>query len=598
MNKKGELVTLYSYNINGEMSDFVVSARRYRPQKFDELIGQEHVSSTLQKALTSGQLAHAFLFCGPRGVGKTSCARILAKVINCENPINPYTACDKCSSCKSFNEGTSFNIIEQDAASNNGIENIRALNEQVRFQPQQGKYKIFIIDEVHMLSTGAFNAFLKTLEEPPPYAIFILATTEKHKIIPTILSRCQIFDFKRIQVQGIIKQLEYIVRSEGKSADHEALRIIAQKADGAMRDALSIYDRISSSAGDQISYQKVVKNLNVLDYDYFFKITDAFLAEDLAAVLLTFDEILENGFDGDHFINGLSSHFRDLLVCLDDETIALLEVGNELKSRYKEQALKTSKSFLLSTLHLTNACDIHYKMVKNQRLHVEICLAKIAYIQRKIEVNESTFLSTEKKTSDLSDTKSSVVELKEGGQSHKEEKHEKTSNIPKEIKVEIKGPKPKKSRTAIPSIGNLDDLVNNVAAEESSKAENNKSLNLDDINKIIELYKKEHSSPSMLSILNICIISIIDNRISILVPTQVSKETIYQETALMDKIRKFYHKPNLRIDIEVDREKFPDFEEILNVKPLTPKEKMEKFSLQNPLVNELAKRFKLRPDNE
>lgn len=577
------------------MSDFVVSARRYRPQKFEELIGQEHVSSTLQKALTSGQLAHAFLFCGPRGVGKTSCARILAKVINCENPVNPYTACDVCNSCKSFNDGTSFNIIEQDAASNNGVDNIRALNEQVRFQPQQGKYKIFIIDEVHMLSAGAFNAFLKTLEEPPPYAIFILATTEKHKIIPTILSRCQIFDFKRIQINGIIKQLEHIVSEEGKSAEHEALRIIAQKADGAMRDALSIYDRISSSAGDKITYQQVVKNLNVLDYDYFFKITDAFLTEDLGKVFLTFDEIIENGFDGDHFINGLSAHFRDLLVCLDSETISLLEVGEQLKNRYQDQAQKVSKSFLLSALHLTNECDIHYKMAKNQRLHVEICLAKIVYLRHRIEMEPSSLFLAEKKTPDPSEELSQIVDNEE---QTPEEKPEKISTIPKEIKVEIKGPAPKKNTSSIPSIGNLDDLVNEVAEQESSKAELTKPLNLDDIQGIIDSYKEENGSPSLLAVLNICIVGIDDKKVIIKVPTQVSKETIYQEKALLDKIRNFYHKPDLRIDIEVDREKFPDFEEVVNVKPLTPKEKMEKLVDQNPLVGELTKRFELRPDSE
>jgi len=368
------------------MSNFVVSARKYRPSKFDEVVGQQHVSQTLKNAMKNDQLAHAFLFCGPRGVGKTTCARILAKVINCSNLSPEFDACNECSSCKSFDENASFNIHELDAASNNSVDHIRALVEQVRFQPQQGKYKIYIIDEVHMLSQAAFNAFLKTLEEPPPYAIFILATTEKHKIIPTILSRCQIFDFYRIQVPNIMEHLQHICKSEGIVAEHEALRIVAQKADGALRDALSIFDRLVSFSGKSLTYDDVIKNLNILDYDYFFKIVDAMLMEDLSAVLNVFNEIVAKGFEPDIFINGFAGHLRNVLVCKDPQTLHLLEVGDNIKERYGQQANIASKSFLLSALSIANDCDVNYKMARNKTLHVEMALIKMCYINRAVQI--------------------------------------------------------------------------------------------------------------------------------------------------------------------------------------------------------------------
>jgi DNA polymerase-3 subunit gamma/tau len=364
------------------MSNFVVSARKYRPARFEDVVGQEHVGQTLKNALKNDHLAHAFLFCGPRGVGKTTCARILAKVLNCQHVTEDFEPCNTCSSCQSFNENSSFNITELDAASNNSVEHIRALIEQVRFQPQQGKYKVFIIDEVHMLSQQAFNAFLKTLEEPPSYAIFILATTEKHKIIPTILSRCQIFDFKRIQVPSMVAHLEGICKAEGIKADKDALHIIAQKADGALRDSLSIFDRIVSFSGDTIKYEDVISNLNILDYDYYFKVVDALLAEDMSAIMLLFDDILRKGFDGDLFINGLAEHLRNLLICKDVQTIGLLEVSEGLKARYQEQATLAPAALLLTALNLCNDCDINYKLARNKRLHVEMALLKMTYIQR------------------------------------------------------------------------------------------------------------------------------------------------------------------------------------------------------------------------
>lgn len=364
------------------MSKFVVSALKYRPVRFDEVVGQRHVSQTLKNALQTDHLAHAFLFCGPRGVGKTTSARILAKVLNCQNRTKDYEPCNVCGSCVAFNNNASLNITELDAASNNSVDHIRALTEQVRFQPQQGEYKVFIIDEVHMLSTQAFNAFLKTLEEPPSYAIFILATTEKHKIIPTILSRCQIFDFKRIQPADIIEHLQGICKQEGITADEDALHIIAQKADGALRDALSIFDRIVSFSGDTITYDAVIENLNVLDYDYFFRAVDNVLTEDRAGMLLLFDEVLRRGFDEDLFLNGLAAHVRDLLVCKEPSTLALLEVGDRLRERYRAQALLTPPDLLLTVLDLANDCDLNFKLARNKRLHVEMSLLRMVSIRR------------------------------------------------------------------------------------------------------------------------------------------------------------------------------------------------------------------------
>lgn len=364
------------------MSDFVVSARKYRPIRFDSVVGQAHIATTLKNAIRTNHLAQAFLFCGPRGVGKTTCARILAKVLNCQQPTPDIEPCDTCDSCQAFRENAAMNIYELDAASNNSVENIRSLIEQVRFPPQKGRYKIYIIDEVHMLSTAAFNAFLKTLEEPPKYAIFILATTEKHKIIPTILSRCQIFDFNRIQVKDMADHLRRICEQENIKPEEDALHIIAQKADGALRDALSIFDRVVSFTGDSLTYQGVIDNLNILDYDYYFRLTDACLTEDTAALMNLFDQILYKGFDAEVFISGFSMHLRNLLVCKDPNTHNLLELSGNVRLRYAQQAQLAPKAFLLTALSLLNDCDIHYKMARNKRLHIEIYLLKIAYINR------------------------------------------------------------------------------------------------------------------------------------------------------------------------------------------------------------------------
>ena len=369
------------------MDNFVVSARKYRPSTFNTVVGQQHITNTLKNAINSGQVAQAFLFCGPRGVGKTTCARILAKTINCENRAEDGEACNTCSSCTSFNNGTSYNVIELDAASNNSVDDIRNLVDQVRYPPQAGTKKVYIIDEVHMLSNQAFNAFLKTLEEPPAYAIFILATTEKHKIIPTILSRCQIFDFNRIQITDITGQLTHIAGQEDISVEQEALHLIAQKADGAMRDALSLFDMIVTFSTDRsVTYKTTIDNLHVLDYDYYFRLTDALIKEDMPNTLLVFDEILRNGFDGHVFIVGLCEHFRNLLVCKDPITTKLLEVSDNVKQRYKEQAQEADQSLLLTALNLGSQCDYTYKQSKNHRLHVELTLMKMCNIGKAIKL--------------------------------------------------------------------------------------------------------------------------------------------------------------------------------------------------------------------
>ena len=378
------------------MENFIVSARKYRPAKFLDVIGQEQVSETLKKALSSGKLAQSFLFCGPRGVGKTTCARILAKAINCENPGSDFEPCNECGSCVSFSQNASFNIFELDAASNNSVDDIRTLVDQVRFAPQSGKYKVYIIDEVHMLSSGAFNAFLKTLEEPPSYAIFILATTEKHKIIPTILSRCQIFDFKRISDKDIVRQLQKICESEGIIAAPSALHVIAQKADGGLRDALSLFDKIVSYAGKELSYQDVISNLNILDYDYYFKITEYFMIEDASSVLNAFNDIINNGFDGEMFLLGMAEHFRNLLISKDEKTVQLLEAADDVKDKYFRQANLTNETFLLNALNVINQCDIEYKMAKNKRLHVELSLLKICFLNTQIENTLSVILGEKK----------------------------------------------------------------------------------------------------------------------------------------------------------------------------------------------------------
>lgn len=637
------------------MSKFVVSARKYRPTAFDEVVGQMHVAKTLKNALQTDHLAHAFLFCGPRGVGKTTCARILAKVINCENPKDQVDPCNECSSCMSFNDNASFNIIELDAASNNSVEHIRTLIEQVRFQPQQGTHKVFIIDEVHMLSSQAFNAFLKTLEEPPPYAIFILATTEKHKIIPTILSRCQIFDFKRIQVKDVVKQLEYICAEEGKKADPEALHLIGQKADGAMRDALSIFDKIASASGDHITYKDVISNLNILDYEYYFKIVDAFLREDLSDVLLTMDEIIRSGFEPDQLIQGLADHMRDLLVCKDGRTLGLLDVSESLKTRYQHQAALASKSVLLTGLDILNQCDVTLPRSKNKRLYTEIALSKINFANRAIETNlMSPQGSVEKKTkiltepdvtpvsipvarksesittisesvsspagSDLS-AQSSPIEkaqlqkenssqISENSSSQgelQETNDQVNSGVENPIAVSKIPPASvpsnnKKTISAASDIlsfgkpSGIDDILASVVEEEAQIEELRKGLNQETVQKLWLDYGSSHQSPSTKAMLELALLRLEDKTIHITVPSNHYKNMILEEDPLKELLRSKLGTPDLMLNPIVDRSAFPD---IAVEKPkvlMSTKEKYQYLGEKHPPLRTLVEKLELRPD--
>jgi len=495
------------------MSDFVVSARKYRPGNFEELVGQEHVSQTLKNAIKGNKIAHAFLFCGPRGTGKTSSARILARILNCENLSDNAEPCNECGSCKSFNDNASFNIAELDAASNNSVEAIRNLNDQVRVPPQNGKYRIFIIDEVHMLSTAAFNAFLKTLEEPPPYAIFILATTEKHKILPTILSRCQIFDFKRIDVAKIIARLQYICEVENIKASEDALNVIAQKADGAMRDALSIYDKIASFSEGEITYEGVLSQLNVLDYDYYFKVIDALQVEDMAATLLLFDEILNKGFEAEIFINGLSSHIRDLLVCKDPQTIQLMELSASLQARYQLQASSCPAPYLINLLHLTQKCEVSFRLAKNKRLHVEMTLIRMVYAQKlktasaevkkKPSIKPANPPAKSKPSEPMPIAKSDVPETPKVANFEPAVPIQKTKipSIPK-----LGG----STKHSLPSIGSIESVKQHIITTEAAHQSDALDLTLDHLSNEWENYASTVTSPSLQGTMRRAVLSIED----------------------------------------------------------------------------------------
>lgn len=625
------------------MSKFVVSARKYRPATFDEVIGQMHVAKTLKNALQTEKLAHAFLFCGPRGVGKTTCARILAKVINCENPKDKVEPCNNCSSCKSFNDNASFNIIELDAASNNSVEHIRTLIEQVRFQPQQGTHKVFIIDEVHMLSSQAFNAFLKTLEEPPPYAIFILATTEKHKIIPTILSRCQIFDFKRIQVEDAVGQLQHICEQEGKKADLEALHLIGQKADGAMRDALSIFDKIASATGEHITYKDVITNLNILDYEFYFKVVDAFLREDLSDVLLIMDQIIRDGFEPEQFIQGLADHMRDLLVCKDSRTIGLLDVSERLKERYQHQAALTSKSVLLTGLDILNQCDIALPRSKNKRLYTEIALSKINFANRAIEADlMSSGGSAEKKTKLVTENQNQTPSFKspeikssppttassqtptnpnesvpaspnevENSSSMEESASTKPVETPTQTPVTevennvqkpegVESPRTEEVKenviTSFQKPGGIDDIMASVKKEEAKLQEARKGLNQETLIKLWNGYAEQHTSPSTKAMLDLAKVSLKDKTINVVVPSNHYKNMVLEEDALKELLREKLGTSDLMLNPIVDKEAFPN---VVAEKPktlMTTKERYHYLAEKHPHLSTLVEKLELKPD--
>ncbi len=574
------------------MSKFVVSARKYRPVHFKDVVGQQHVSQTLKNALKNEQLAHAFLFCGPRGVGKTTCARILAKVLNCENRTEEFEACNECSSCKSFDENASFNIHELDAASNNSVDHIRSLVEQVRFQPQQGKYKIYIIDEVHMLSQAAFNAFLKTLEEPPPYAIFILATTEKHKIIPTILSRCQIFDFFRIQVPDIMQHLKHICEQETIVADDDALHIIGQKADGALRDALSIFDRLISFSGKRLTYDDVITNLNILDYDYYFKVSDAMLKEDVGAMLSMFDEILSKGFEPDIFINGFAEHLRNLLVAQDVATLKLLQVGDTIKMRYETQAALAPKSFLLSGLNIANECDVNYKMARNKRLHVEMALIKMCYINRAVKLTSNGQVAghpntaPEKKNLDLSENpqKAAVSAAKPNQKVVAEPK----TSSPLEKKL------PSLNLGKSLSIGSLSSLMEEVVEEEKQEEARPVMLTQEHLEtawkEFAETVVKQNTVRTSFKQVKL---SIEGEKARVTLPSQYAEGNIRSEKELMPFLRKRLGSKSLLIEFVIDLSLKPKVEKPKTPKILNEKDKYQLLNQRNPHLSELVRRLDL-----
>jgi DNA polymerase III subunit gamma/tau len=557
------------------MSQFIVSARKYRPTRFKDVVGQSHVSQTLKNALQSDHLAHAFLFCGPRGVGKTTNARILAKILNCTNRDADYEACGKCDSCTAFERNASFNISELDAASNNSVEHIRGLVEQVRFAPQQGKYKVFIIDEVHMLSTAAFNAFLKTLEEPPPYAIFILATTEKHKIIPTILSRCQIFDFRRIQIPDMVTHLQKICLNEGIVAEPDALHIIAQKADGALRDALSIFDRIVSAGGKKVTYNDVIENLNVLDYDYFFKTVDALLAEDVAKILLIFDDILKKGFDADLFINGLAEHLRQLLVAKDPQTLELLEAGGNLREKYRQQSVLSSLTLLLTALNLCNDCDIHYKTARNKRLHVEMSLIKMTYIHRMTDGLRATL---EKKTPDGSINPPKMTQIVE-------------TVVQKPIPQAVLAP-------LAPPILSIEAAEKAIEIEDKAKAKIISKLSFENLMVAWQKYGEQSLSESTKTAIKASKLELQDKNVIAKLGSHVSVSSLQTEgLKLLNFLKAELLESQLSVNFVYDESLAPKVQVVEVASKLTaPRAILIEMMKTNPLVRDFALKLNLKPD--
>ncbi len=615
------------------MNQFIVSARKYRPQRFDEVVGQDHITTTLKNAIRQNKVAHAFLFCGPRGVGKTTSARILAKTINCENITEDIEACGQCDSCVAFQKKNAPNIIELDAASHNSVDDIRNLNEQVRIPPAQGKYKIFIIDEVHMLSIAAFNAFLKTLEEPPPSAIFILATTEKHKILPTILSRCQIYDFKRSRVSDIVEHLRKICQSEGLKYDMEALHLIAEKADGALRDALSIFDRMVSFSDGHISYAAVVEQLNVLDYDYFFKLIDHLLAGDLSATYLLFDQILDKGFNPEVFLLGMQEHLRHLLMFHLSDTGGLVNGSHELQQRYAQQSAMASKDFLLTLLDMANDSDVHFRMAQNKRLHVEIMLMKMAYFPYAREMTSQDQLSSgnpqppsypvKKNTHNdpyrenapvntVSPTASSLP-AEESNDSYRapspgedaipeksldsESVSSEKQNVPSYTqhatsnKVQSSPPQKRKSRTLLPTLNDVDEIIEEVNLTNQDHVEipeGEELLGL--IDAAWKDFMENHSSPSLASFMRDAVLAWKDEKLVVTVTSRLARSSILDQRDLFERLREATHPvvPEIVFKIDAQNAATPP------PKILTTRDKYEALQKANPKLQDLIQKLNLR----
>jgi DNA polymerase-3 subunit gamma/tau len=572
------------------MDGFIVSARKYRPQHFNTVVGQSHITNTLKNAISNNQLAQAYLFCGPRGVGKTTCARIFAKTINCTNKLDNGEACDKCESCTSFNTGASLNVYELDAASNNSVEDIRHLVDQVRFAPQLGEYKVYIIDEVHMLSTAAFNAFLKTLEEPPKHAKFILATTEKHKIIPTILSRCQVFNFNRIKTEDISEHLAFMAKNENVTFEPEALQIIAQKADGGLRDACSIFDQMVAFTGSHLTYKQIVENLHVLDYDYYFEIINQMLKQGLPNIMVTFDEILKKGFDGHNFLIGLGEHIRNLLVSKDSYTTSLLEVSENLKKRYSEQATNCSLQFLLKALSIISKTDVNYKSAKNQRLLVEITLMQLCYLtapleaEKKNDINESA--SSEKLTNSDKNTNQTIIQKINSLQEPEIKFATKPTfafdkiNIKSEFSLNEVKPKQNTAVNTITTVNETTTLANKEV----------KTQHVLDTIKNFADSKMATGARQIGTTLNTAKIEFVNNTITVQLQNESQKEQLHSiKQNFLDELRKSLQNNLIKLEIELLESSEP-------VKAYKPSDIFKELVEKNPALLELKKGFDLEID--
>ena len=623
------------------MASYIVSARKYRPSRFDEVIGQEQVSSTLKQALKKDRLAQAFLFCGPHGVGKTTCARILAKALNCTALTDDYEPCGACSNCQAAENNKSFNILELDAASNNSVDHIRQLTEQVRFAPQSGKYKVFIIDEVHMLSSSAFNAFLKTLEEPPPYAVFILATTEKHKILPTILSRCQIFEFNRISTVDIVAQLRSIADQESISADDGALHLIAKKANGAMRDALSLYDKIVSSIqGETLSRSSVIENLSLLDDQYYFEMVDLLMIEDLSSVMVQLDQVMRQGFHPEIFVDGMSNHFRNLLMASQPGTSALLDAPETTQTQYAKQANAADRGFILSGLHLLNECNLKLPIANNKRLQVELCLAKICYLLRRIsadpflthddeskkklaanptpeattaaseiDVSSSPTIS-EKNTADAASRDVTDKAPDDSSEAGLESTEYSTLTLnPSESSSEASqiGDNPAmpvlarefspraKSKRKLFSLKSVDKMQEEVKAD-LQKIRVHKDIDLDQLKQIWESYAEENvTMPGVQTTFKTADLSLDGTVLTVTVASNIAKYQLIDEKNLMDYLMRSAENYLLTMEVVVDESLQ---EEILVERPPTDKEIYERMASENPNVTKFVDQMALLPDRD
>ncbi len=590
---------------------FVVSARKYRPQNFNTVVGQSHITTTLKNAIKNNQLAHAFLFCGPRGVGKTTCARILAKTINCTSPTPDGEACNTCNSCVSFDAGTSLNIHELDAASNNSVDDIRSLVEQVRFAPQAGKYKVYIVDEVHMLSASAFNAFLKTLEEPPSYAIFILATTEKHKILPTILSRCQIFDFKRITNNDTVEHLEEIAGKESIKAERAALQVIAQKSEGCMRDSLSILDKIVSFTGGSLTYQNTLEHLNILDEDYFFKMLESMQAKDLAASMILYDEINRKGFEGDMVLNGFAEFIRNILVCKDPKSAPLLEVVEGMQEKYISAAAAMGMSYLVSALNILNEAEINYKMARNKRLHVELTLIKLNFLQEAIELASENGSIVKKKRIDgpVAIKTRSIPSIQVVTPPNSSTTNKPSLSINTSVAPSMPAAPPKAAATSTPATapaqatGPKKNLLtalrekygDQYAIEEVKEAE---SLHMEKLRACWDAYgstleaQQKHSAAGTFKMAVLEIEN--DIHFTVRVPGLTAQKFVEQERMmLIDQIFATFNNRSIKFSIIVDA---TEKEDVPIHMRLNSKQKFERISEQYPLLKELKEKLKLEID--